>query len=306
MAAIETVDARRSLWEDDRLYRPRYEKTATALIAVQRTLQKRRPLQGAEDEFLALYAVLEAADPDIFTLIWEDPFSYFWARRAYELVGLCLKPAKVPNELRRYCLALGADEPREALRLHLERFKTFIIALEILTGGTHRFARSLEATLPLSIPATPYSILGDGRIEIAAVSANALEIVDRGKTLLLRPEASTLEAHTPRMVRRPIVEHGGVAVTLKPETFHLPGITQAEALRATPAEFQEQQIPLLRQALELIAKHQPDTLRKFGDLIKVIGLKPPTTETTPMSASPIFPARSSSVPFRIPTGLPIH
>ena len=46
-------------------------------------------------------------------------------------------------------------------------------------------------------------------------------------------------------------------------------------MRDVPEEFQRQQIPLVEQALALLERHQPETLRQLGDLIKVIGMKPP-------------------------------
>ena len=54
---------------------------------------------------------LAAADPETFTTIWEDPFAYFWARLAYELVGWCLNPEPLPlgtrEILRRYAARMN-------------------------------------------------------------------------------------------------------------------------------------------------------------------------------------------------------
>ena len=112
------MDAQTVLWTDTDVYQRRYEKTATALMAVERALRARRPLGGGEDEFLSLYAVLAAADPGTFTPIWEDPFGYYWARLAYELTGWCLNPSPLPEGLEKYCAALGTEEPHRALALH--------------------------------------------------------------------------------------------------------------------------------------------------------------------------------------------
>jgi hypothetical protein len=117
-------------------------------MAVQRALRDRGPLAGGEDEFLALCGDLAAADPEIFTIIWEDPFSYFWTRLAYELTGWRLNPGPLPDTLKKYCAALGTQDAHRALALHLEEFKKFILALEMKTGGRRRFARPLMTTLP--------------------------------------------------------------------------------------------------------------------------------------------------------------
>jgi len=136
------VDPQTILWTDTDVYQRRYEKTATALMAVERVLRARRPLGGGEDEFLALYLALAAADPDIFTVIWQDPFAYFWARFAYELVGWCLSAEPRPAGLAKYCAALGTEDPQRALALHLGEFKKFIIALELKSGAGETLSRN--------------------------------------------------------------------------------------------------------------------------------------------------------------------
>ncbi len=108
------MDAKTILWTDTDVYQLRYEKTATALMAVERALRARRPLEGGEDEFLLLYKALAAADPETFTEIWEDPLAYFWTRFAYELVGWCLNPGSQPTGLAKYCAKLGTDRSAEA------------------------------------------------------------------------------------------------------------------------------------------------------------------------------------------------
>lgn len=110
------MDAHEILWTDTGPYQQRYEKTATALMAVERALHLRRPLRGGEDEFLALCGYLAAAPPETFTTIWEDPFSYFWARLAYELTGWCLNPEPLPEVLASYCASLGTDDPSSRAR----------------------------------------------------------------------------------------------------------------------------------------------------------------------------------------------
>ncbi len=272
---MESMDARQTLWGNSGIYRSRYEKTATALIAVQRALEDRRPLGGAEEEFFDDYAVVATASPELFTTIWEDPFSYFWTRRSYELVGLRLLPTDVPYELRRYCLAIGASNPREALKLHLQEFKRFVIALDLMTGATRRFQEPLELKLPASIPGTPYSILGAGPVRIVGVASGALEVEHSGRTLRLAPDDGVGDSQTPRLITRPSIQLGDLEFTLKPETFCLPGVGPAEALLNIPEEFQQQQIPLLKRALALVERHQPDAFRQMGDLIKVIAMKPP-------------------------------
>ena len=270
------MDALTTLWSDTDVYQRRYEKAATALMAVVRTLQARRPLAGGEDEFLALYADLAAADPEIFTIIWQDPYAYFWARLAYELTGWCLNPAPRPAALEKYCAALGTDDPRRALMLHLEEFKRFLIALEMMTGRTRRFASPFATVLPLSIPGTPYSILGAGTISVIGVAGAALDVIHDGSTMRLKVDNAPPEKSAPRLVKRPVVQQKDLEVCLKPETFCVSTIDGASVLLDQPDDYQQQQLPLIRQALVLVERHHPDALAHMCELLQVIAMKPHT------------------------------
>ena len=271
------MDAQAILWTDTDVYQRRYEKTATALMAVERALRARRPLGGGEDEFLSLYAVLAGADPDTFTAVWEDPYAYFWARLAYELAGWCLNPSPLPAGLRKYCAALGTDQAHRALALHLEEFKRFIIALEMKSGTTRRFDHTFQTTLPLSIPGTRYSVLGRGPIGVTGLTNGSLEVVHNGAASRLSMGGPSPDAETPRLVQRPIARHKDFAICLKPETFCIPDINAAGALVDLAEEYQERQLPLVQDALALVERHQPSALEHMRELVQVVAFKPPAS-----------------------------
>jgi hypothetical protein len=181
------MDAQSVLWTDVGIYRRRYEKAATALIAVEQVLRTARPLKGGEDEFLDLYRVLASADPNRFTEIWHDPSAYMWARRAYELLGWCLKPAPPPAYIEGYCEFLGACEPQRVLAMHLDQFKTFIVGLELTSGNTRFFRRPLAARLPLSLPGSKYSLMGKGPILINGVTAGTINAIHDARSVRVAP-----------------------------------------------------------------------------------------------------------------------
>jgi HEXXH motif-containing protein len=270
------VDAHTILWTDTDVYQRRYEKTATALMAVERALRARRPLGGGEDEFLSLYETLAAADPETFTIIWEDPYAYFWARLAYELAGWCLNPSLPTTGIENYCDALGTREPDQALALHLEEFKKFVLGLEMMTGGCRRFSRPLQTKLPLSIPGTRFSVLGRGSMSVIGVAGKSLQVVYQGTEMQLDPSSAPSDDRHPRMIERPIADCADFELILKPETFCAPGIKAANALIELPDDYQVQQLPLLRDALSLIARHQPAMLEHVRELVQVVALKPPS------------------------------
>ncbi len=268
------MDEQTILWTDTDVYQRRYEKTATALMAVERALRARRPLEGGEDEFLSLYAALAAADPDTFTIIWEDPFAYFWARLAYELTGWCLNPEPLPSGLAKYCAALGTEEPRRALALHLEEFKKFIIALDMKSGVTRRFDHPLRTELPFSIPGTRLSVLGRGPIMVVGTHGESLEVVHDGTSRRLTLDDVISDSSAPRLVRRPVVPYGDFEPILKPETFSVPSIDGSKGFLELEEDFQQKQIPLVMDALALIERHQSVALEHLRELVQVIAFKP--------------------------------
>ncbi len=271
------MDAHEILWADTSVYQRLYEKTATALIAVERTLRSKRLLGGAEDEFLELCGVLTSADADLFTQIWQDPAVYYWTRRAYELVGACSNPGDLPAQLKDYCVALGAPDPRAALPIHLEQFKKFILALELARGGSRRFQRAFEAKLPFAIAGSKYSILGSGSISIPTISGGSIEIIRDGVSSSLRPANEVMGSDAPQLVERPQARRGDCELSLKPEAFYLPGIGAADSLRQVPADFQGQQVRLLETALGLVERHHPLAFGHFSEVVKLIAFKPSTT-----------------------------
>lgn len=269
------MDAQAILWTDTDVYRRRYEKTATALIAVERTLRARRPLGGGEDEFLQLYEFLAAANPESFTQVWEDPSAYLWARRAYELTGASLSGDTLPAELEKYCAAIGTHDPRAALALHLEEFKIFIIAVAMIAREDYVFRGPLIAKLPFSIPGIAFSVFGSGALAVQAVNAGALVAEYQSRKIQLYPVGPAPEVDSPRLMKRPVARCGEYELLLKPEAFFLPGITAAEALRETAPEFQETQVGLVEDALALVERHHPLAFRHLREVVKLTALKPP-------------------------------
>ena len=271
------MDARAILWDDTAIYLRRYEKAATALIAVQQVLRSRRPLRGEEDEFLDLCGSAVSADPEHFTQLWRDPSAYFWVRRAYELLGSCLNPASRTPELEKYCSAIGSAKPQEALALHLEEFKKLIIGLKMISGGERRFRRPMETKLPFSIPGSRYSVTGCGSVRATGIDRRMLEVVYNGESIHLEIGNRPAGADAPRIAECPMAWRGAYELLLKPEAFYLPGIGAADVLHDVPDCFQEQQVALLEEALELIERHQPFAYEHLCEVVRVIALKPPAS-----------------------------
>ena len=142
------------LWNDQGLYHARYEKTASALIAIEHVLDRNRILGGRESEFLELCQRVAATDSAAFTRVWHDPTSYFWVRLAYEFVGNCITPSPLSALGQSCARARGTVDGRSTLSAHLDDFKRFVLALSIVSDSEQSFRAPLEVTLPFAIPST--------------------------------------------------------------------------------------------------------------------------------------------------------
>ncbi len=260
------------LWHDEGLYQTRYEKTASALIAIAQALERNRPLGGDEAEFLDLYRRVAAADPDAFTTVWRDPTAYFWVRLAYEFVGNCLAPAPLSSLAESVSRARGATDSKTALKLHLNDFKRFVLALGIVAGTDQGFALPLEVDLPFAIPASRIVIAGNGKLLIDALTDGHLAVTRDGRKLCLPLTPTSIDSLI--ILESPVATTGDYSVMLQPEAFNLPGVKEGEPLRLMPASYQADHLSLVAQALGLIGRHCPATFEHFVQVIRLIALKP--------------------------------
>lgn len=263
------------LWNDIGLYQARYEKTASALIAISQALERNHPLGGGEAEFLELYRQMVAADPEAFTTVWRDPTSYYWVRLAYEFVGNCLSPAPLSTLAETAAREMGASDPGSALELHLSDFKRFVLALGLVSGSDQKFSTPLKVTLPFAIPSSRLVVDGAGYLLIHALRDGCLEVTygENRRMLPLTP-ASTASADSLNVRHSPVAEADGYSVLLQPEALFLPGLKESEALRMLASSFQAQYAGVTAQALELIHRHCPQTFEHFRGIVRLIALKP--------------------------------
>jgi HEXXH motif-containing protein len=266
------VTAADILWHDEGLYQARFEKTASALIAIQQALERNRPLDGAEAEFLELYQRVAAADPDAFTIVWRDPAAYFWTRLAYEFVGNCLTPAPLSVLAESVARARGATDPKSALQAHLDDFKRFVLALGIVARADQTFVTPLEVVLPFAIPSSRFVIAGDGKLQIHGLIDGHLDVIRNGRTLHLPLAASSMDSISIR--ESPVAVADDYSLRLQPEAFNLIGLEVGLPLRLMPPSFQSEQVKLTTRALELIHRLCPATFDHFRQLIRLVALKP--------------------------------
>jgi HEXXH motif-containing protein len=272
------VNAAHLLWNDTRMYRRRHEKAAAALVATARTLAKHRPLAGGEREFLSLYARTKRLDPYTFTAVWCDPTAYFWVRMAYQLTATCLTGSALPPLARDYCADVGAERPEDALAVHLDAYKRFVLAAALVEGGGSppvRFERPLEATLPLSFPGTGLSLVGSGTVRIHALVRRCVALEHEGRSATVEMVPGGTRADGIQAIRCPALPIGDdVEIHLDPHALNLPGLGFAREAARQPLEFQARHQPFVAQVLRLVKRHQPRTHRHFADMMRLLVMKP--------------------------------
>jgi HEXXH motif-containing protein len=278
------VDSRlASPWTDRAPYQRRYEKSACALVAVARVLERERPLGGREEEFLELWRFLEAAPPPAFSRVWTAPASHYWAVVAYQLVGKVLSPRHPAQDAEAYAAAIGASEPRDALAHHLDELKRLALAVAVAAGVDCWFRRPLRARLPFPIVGVGLVVDGAGEIELHGLADAALVVEHAGDRLRLGlrdalPRREGADAAPPgdrlRVAPCALARCDGYELQLDPTAFRLPGVTIAEPLRELPLAFQAGQVPIVEAALERIRRRQPETFQQMREVLRVVAFKP--------------------------------
>lgn len=263
----------RLLWADTRLYRRRYEKSASALVATARALERNRPLAGREKEFLRLYRAAADASPRLFTEVWQDPTAYFWVRMAYQLTATCLTQAPLPPLATEYCADVAAATPEDALATHLDGFKRFLLALRLAADRRVRFGRPLEVRLPFAIPATTLSVVGDGTVAIRSLARRRLEVEHAGGTVRLDLDAGA-RADGLEVATCPVLASARVRVGLQPHALNLPGLGFAREAALLPLRFQATHAPLVAGSLGLMKRHHPVAHSHFARMMRLVVLKP--------------------------------
>jgi HEXXH motif-containing protein len=269
-------DADNLLWKDTDIFRRRYEKSASALIAIKSALERNRPLNGNEREFLDLYETASEAQPEYFGAVWTDPTAYFWVRMAYQLVGLCVAQTPLTSLGEAYCVALGAPDPRDALARHLAHFKKYVIALQWLSGRDCRLDHPLDIVLPFAVPGTRWSLIGSGTVRIHALRSGHLEVGRNGRIedVPLNPSRAPRDAGTLCVVECPVARHDGYELPLQPHAFNLPGLDFVDpALKADHA-YQREHARLVEEVLSLVDAYQPETFSQFRSVMRSVALKP--------------------------------
>lgn len=262
------------LWKNRDVFPVRHEKSADALVALQRALTRDHPLGGQEEEFLALYGALREMDAEIFTAVWSDPYAYFWVRIAFELLAGISEPQALQRLAGDYVAAIHEPDAGKALGSHLGDFKRIMLGAYALSMQDIRFDEPLTADLPLAIPGTPYCLVGEGRVEIEGVLDRQVCAVYDGKPLSLPLEQQAVGPAALSIQSCPVIRYHGCEIRLQPAAYNLSALDFRELVVAAGIDYQRDHKTVMEPALKALEAHAPDVFGQFSEFIQVMALKP--------------------------------
>lgn len=236
----------------------RYEKSATALLAVAQILEGDRPLNGDESEFLDLVQHVQDVGPEAFTQVWRDPFAYWWSRLAYQLLATHFREGQKSPFLEAYCRAIGEDDTDRALRWHLDDFRRIALGVAIVEGQDLTLDQPLVRRAPIAIPGTRLSTAGTTDVALSGVKAGRLVMPDG--------RAAAVDDC-------PVVSAAGLEWRLQPAAFQLPGLGFEMPPEALDLSFQAGLTDATTEAFEIISRTRPELQPAFECVARTIGLK---------------------------------
>jgi len=235
-------------------------------MAVARSLARDPSAIAGAPDFLTLHERLLRAGPDRLGAVWSDPWAYRWARVAHETLAAVVRGGPVPRSAAGVARALPSTDPREVLAAHLSEFARLAVGAAVLEGADLALPRPLAVQLPMAIPGTRHSLVAEAADEGAGGLAVDLVGVASGRPVV-GSGAATLASC-------PVARAGDVEVALQPHLYRHPGLDGSPPAGRRTLAWQSERVPVLERGLELVARHQPDTLAAIGRFLRSVAFNP--------------------------------
>lgn len=264
------------LWRDTSIFERRYAKCAAILTAVSRVLERNRPQGVASEEFRCLKERLLDCDAPAFGLVWRDPYTYFWTRIAYELLGAVLHGDAPRGLAREFCAGQDVSDSALALTRHLCDFKRLVLGAAVLARRDCVFETPLQAQLPMAIPGTALTLEGHGSVSIAGFERGILHVERDGERWPVSIDG-TSDAPV-QVVTAPMITFEGCQIRMQPQAYHVPGLSFGKIVVAAGTSYQQEHRPVVEAALGFVKEYQPEVFQQLRQLIRVIALKPRTPQ----------------------------
>ena len=256
--ASKDFQADHLLWTDPTVLNFAGRNSLRVFEGMVQIFNNRRPLGVVEQEFMEGALLVGLFGPHAFVQVWHDPRVYQWTRQAFLLMGQ---------------LRTGVIDPK--LPSHLDQFKLFVLACQQRSGEDFPLVRPVRLALPLAIPATRWSLVGPGNIDLLGLEDDKLLVRHGGIDSAIPLKAGqSWSVGNVTLCEAPVAHHAGYELPLHPHVFNLPDLTIGEPVLRAGLDFQRQHVPLLEQTLAAIARFAPSLFVQFRRLMRLAAIKP--------------------------------
>jgi hypothetical protein len=184
-------DAERLLWREPDAYRAPQQNAARALAEVNDALLAKRPLGGAEQQFLDAYAEL-CSNTALREALWSQPRAVFWTHIALDLLCACLEGTEPAASTADWYEAVGEHVPARALARHLAAFESLYVPARLRLVAPA--ARCGDYALP--IDASALAVPGYRHAQPALAAGSSFAAKHRG---LVSDTLAALARHAPEL-----------------------------------------------------------------------------------------------------------
>lgn len=265
-----------SLWYDDSIFAHRYQKSASALTAINDILSQQRPLNNKQEScFLQQYDWLSKQPAELFSKIWVDPTCYWWTRTTYHLLASVLNQIPLSSQAEGYLKQTGAESIKEALASMLLQFYRFVLGVLIHSKQSGYFEIPLTVNLPFSVPGTELILFGTGKCDIVGFEPGFILLTDKKINITEHRSYEPTSDEQITVVTAAHAEYRNCSLLLNPYLYNnLPGLTFTSALDDVDLDFQHNAVDLVQSGLAVLARFHPEVFRQFADNVYAMALKP--------------------------------
>lgn len=254
-------------WNDLCVLENRDSRGQMVWMAIEKFLRSGRVKNVGEDDFIRLCDTIGPLDPDVVSLVFQSPESYFWSRVAYRLVAACVGTESPSSFATRYMNSIRATSVEEALSTHLSRFGVLASTMAFMSEANLELPSPIALNGPTSLPGTGYTLDPPDACFLIGVHSGHFLLKVGSLTVSVDPAESMDEFG----YRCPSIRFGESGlVRMQPATFNQPGLGDVPKILAAGIPFQRQHADCVEQALKMVQKYSPEAMSAMESHLRVV------------------------------------
>ena len=257
------------VWDDKSVYALRRSKTAANLKAVSLKLAEIEPLREADARFQANYETLCGFPGPVLQRLFEDPYSYYWTRVAFELTRTWAQGGQPDSLAAVYCSETALNV-QDALMRHLDDFARLLVGAALLAGKELELPVPLEVSAPFTVPGSVFSFNEPGSLQIYGCDG---EFVTCGGANGVAEPAVPGRSPGPGGATVDVCPHivsDGHDILLQPAMLAVPLEKVPKDACSAPMKLQWSQKPSIESALQLVGRLVPEIHAQLFTALRAI------------------------------------